>query len=657
MAIDPEDYENPSENRPGKHVSQGFQDKSGALPRPEYWDSPDVNVRARGRVGDQGVSSSTKSAKPSLTDSQVEQQSLREPEVRGESIYPYNKVTETVSGHVIEVDDSPGHERLRVKHRTGTVIELLPDGSTRLITKKNRYSLVAGNEDLVVRGVCNIVVESDANLRVQGDTKLQVDGDLSTLVQGDMNLEVKGDLTERVHGNRTQKTTGYLLEEVRGNAEIRYHSNYKCRIVGTSTINIGSDSTETVQGDSSYVIDGTYTLESEGGLIDIKTGYIHGTTAYFDNYHADGNFYGTEFHASGNILGSEVHVSTGYASTWHGNLEGNAKKSDFATTAGSAPTGSASPTTPAPQSADSAEDAAEHPESELEAVKVDAEQSETQEFIKDLDRSTVNGGFQTERLNTYKVVSRARNASLRRNSEWLQDQRNTDAVLGSITSAGGAPNAKREASSPSTVGAGVTQLSSHTTTDRTFKPLGRSTLRVTSPPTLFEISGTIRPSTRLSPNYYLSHFLGADSDVASLNDTSSGLSPTDLAKNAQLVAYNVLEPMKLRFEDNFNISEGIYNLLPNETLSGDSINVEFASGLAVGIQFGDYDNAFYYDAATWCLNNIVFDKLILSYIDYDPSGVNEPTLIVSIKAGNNSRSLSTEWNHQQISSTLRDLST
>ena len=458
-----------------------------------------------------------------------------------------------------------------------------------------------------------------------------------------MNEEIRGSVVRRVHGDSTQSTTGYHLEETRGNVEKRHLSNYTARVVGTSTTNVGDAYSLTGQSTANIVFDDQLTAEFEGGYLDIKAGYLHGTTAYFTNYHAESNFYGTQ-----------VHASVVYADNLHGTLEGTAKSSQYATTAGAAPLGSAAPTTPSPTSPTDATDA---PESDLSATEVDKDNETSQEMIKELDRSTVNGGFNTDRLDTYKVVSRSRNSVLRRNSEWLQDQVNTGAINQTITSTSGSPRtAAREATAPSQVGSGLKDVSTITESDRNFAPVSRMTLRVVEPESKYDIGSTILPCTQLSPNFFVSHFLGADSDVGDLSDTGSGVSLTTLAQNMQLVAYNVLEPMRMKYRDNFTISEGLYTLFPNETVDSSSINVSFMEGLAVGVQFPDRPNSFYYDAATWALNHLVFDKIILSYIDYDPSNVNEPTLIIAIKNGTNSRNLSTEWNHQEISSTLQDLS-
>ena len=44
-------------------------------------------------------------------------------------VYPYNDVTQTESGHFMEMDDTPGAERIRLQHRTGTFTEIQADGN------------------------------------------------------------------------------------------------------------------------------------------------------------------------------------------------------------------------------------------------------------------------------------------------------------------------------------------------------------------------------------------------------------------------------------------------------------------------------------------------------------------------------------------------
>ena len=43
-------------------------------------------------------------------------------------VYPYNKVLETESGHILELDDSPNAPRARYRHPSGASLTISPDG-------------------------------------------------------------------------------------------------------------------------------------------------------------------------------------------------------------------------------------------------------------------------------------------------------------------------------------------------------------------------------------------------------------------------------------------------------------------------------------------------------------------------------------------------
>ena len=84
------------------------------------------------------------------------------------SVYPNNKVTQTSSGHVIEVDDTPHAERLRTYHKSGTYTEIGPDG--KLVTKVvgDSYEIIVHNKTLYIQGDINIQVQGNCNFSVNG---------------------------------------------------------------------------------------------------------------------------------------------------------------------------------------------------------------------------------------------------------------------------------------------------------------------------------------------------------------------------------------------------------------------------------------------------------------------------------------------------------
>lgn len=111
------------------------------------------------------------------------------------SRYPYNNVSATESGHFQEWDDTPGSERIRTQHKSGSFTEMHPDGSVvNKILGKN-YTIVAKDDNVQINGVCNITIVGDSVLNVGGDCYQQVKGSFNQVVQGDYNLLVKGKLT------------------------------------------------------------------------------------------------------------------------------------------------------------------------------------------------------------------------------------------------------------------------------------------------------------------------------------------------------------------------------------------------------------------------------------------------------------------------------
>lgn len=164
-----------------------------------------------------------------------------EPNPQGSSTtktkYPYNHVRETESGHVFEVDDTPGAERLHTYHRTGTFEEIQPDG-----TKVNK--VVGEDYEIIIK---------DKNLFIKGDFNITVEGDMTVNVKGDYYEDITGNKFSTVRKNRHSKTQGNDLTDVM--------SDYGLNISGSRGVTVncegsafpGSD-TEIVRGDKTTTI-------------------------------------------------------------------------------------------------------------------------------------------------------------------------------------------------------------------------------------------------------------------------------------------------------------------------------------------------------------------------------------------------------------------
>ena len=92
---------------------------------------------------------------------------IDEPQSPYKAAYPSNAVHQTSSGHVIEIDDTDGYERIHIFHKSGTFIEMHGNGDV-VTHHKNGFRTATGDDKLHVTGNLDFVVEGDCNFSVKG---------------------------------------------------------------------------------------------------------------------------------------------------------------------------------------------------------------------------------------------------------------------------------------------------------------------------------------------------------------------------------------------------------------------------------------------------------------------------------------------------------
>ena len=75
-----------------------------------------------------------------------------EPASKYKARYPYNNTMTTRSGHLLEFDDTPGSERIQIFHKSGSYIEILPDGTIVTKSVKDHVQLAFGNISIFNQG-------------------------------------------------------------------------------------------------------------------------------------------------------------------------------------------------------------------------------------------------------------------------------------------------------------------------------------------------------------------------------------------------------------------------------------------------------------------------------------------------------------------------
>lgn len=105
--------------------------------------------------------------------------------------YRYNTVTQTPRGHSFEMDDTPGRERVRLSHRSGTFIEMHPNGDEVHKVFGDGYEITIKDKNVLVKGTCNITIEGDCNMHIMGDKVETIDGNLEQHVKGNFTQVVE----------------------------------------------------------------------------------------------------------------------------------------------------------------------------------------------------------------------------------------------------------------------------------------------------------------------------------------------------------------------------------------------------------------------------------------------------------------------------------
>ena len=79
------------------------------------------------------------------------------------AVSPYNNVYESESGHAIEIDDTPGAERLHFYHRSGSYVEYEANGDRVERIQNDKFTVVIGNDTVYVEGDVNVKVNGNLN--------------------------------------------------------------------------------------------------------------------------------------------------------------------------------------------------------------------------------------------------------------------------------------------------------------------------------------------------------------------------------------------------------------------------------------------------------------------------------------------------------------
>ena len=109
-------------------------------------------------------------------------------------MYPYNKALYTESGHIVELDDTRGNERISIEHRTGTFYEIDAEGNQIHRVVNDNYTVICKDNEVYIGGKVNVKVLGDASIKSYGDVTIKGYKDGKIDVAGKMNIEAGDDI-------------------------------------------------------------------------------------------------------------------------------------------------------------------------------------------------------------------------------------------------------------------------------------------------------------------------------------------------------------------------------------------------------------------------------------------------------------------------------
>jgi hypothetical protein len=308
--------------------TDGYADASGVYPKKEYVNKVNTNEAARGiRRNELYIGGGDKKLSLGMKKSPSSQ-------------YPLNQVRETVSGHVTEIDDTPGAERMLFKHRTGAGIELCVDGSICISTVNNIIRVTGGDEKVIIEGDGHITYNGNLTLNVSGDFDLNVGGDYNLKVAGDKNEQVDGSSVTRVEKNLESKviknralyTKGTVSETILGSRNNVIKENFSNYVGKTMANFVGADLILTTQ-DEVVITSPNINMAAKSLTVIGDSGTMGGENiiAYNYNMYTGHSITAGDTVSTTTVIASETMTSPEFI----GSLTGNA---DTATQAGSAGT-------------------------------------------------------------------------------------------------------------------------------------------------------------------------------------------------------------------------------------------------------------------------------------------------------------------------------
>lgn len=154
--------------------TKGFSDPNQVYPKSSNVDRTSLSKYAVGDLTPTSITNKISGVKSGGAHGD----SISEPATPFGPVYPNNRVIQTAGGHVIELDDTSGKERVHIFHSSGAFVEIHPTGKLVIHSKSDMFLVSDGKQNIYAGGNVNVHAEGDINLEATGTVNI---GKASTL--------------------------------------------------------------------------------------------------------------------------------------------------------------------------------------------------------------------------------------------------------------------------------------------------------------------------------------------------------------------------------------------------------------------------------------------------------------------------------------------
>jgi len=176
--------------------------------------------------------------------------------------YPYNHVYESEAGHIREMDDTPGSERIHERHSSGSGYEIHPDGTKVTRVKQDSYTIISNDEYCHVQGTGRQTFDGGLRVRVNS---LGTEGN-------NYNIEVGANASVNVEVNKGNINLTTLSPDV-GDININASRNLNMQVGKDMNVNVLGNSIENIVGTKDELVQSKNT--KTGSEIDMDAGTIN----------------------------------------------------------------------------------------------------------------------------------------------------------------------------------------------------------------------------------------------------------------------------------------------------------------------------------------------------------------------------------------------